>query len=155
VQFALSDEQRELRDSAREYLRDALPLERAAELADSDGGWDPTSWADLVRLGWLGANVPEEHGGAGLGFVEQAILLEQLGYSLYAGPYFATVLAVPALGPEEQAAVAAGDTRWSIELAGLVRTRPRRPRRYGRGCRRGGGRDASRDRPDTAAGEAA
>jgi alkylation response protein AidB-like acyl-CoA dehydrogenase len=120
MQFTFSDDQRELRDGAREYLRDALPLERAAEIADSETGWDPGSWAELAELGWLGASVPEEQGGAGLGFVEQAILLEELGWSLYAGPYLASVLALPALGPEEQAAVAEGKTRWSLEVAGLV-----------------------------------
>ncbi len=120
MQFAFSEEQRELRDGARAYLRDALPLERVAEIADSDQGWDPTSWAELVELGWPGATVPEDQGGAGLGFVEQAILLEELGYSLYAGPYLATVLALPALGAEQQAAVAEGEIRWSVEVAGLV-----------------------------------
>ena len=64
--------------------------------------------------------MPEEQGGAGLGFVEQAILLEELGYGLYSGPYLATVLALPELGPEQQAAVAAGETRWSVEVDGLV-----------------------------------
>jgi alkylation response protein AidB-like acyl-CoA dehydrogenase len=120
MQFTFSDDQRELRDGAREYLRDALPLERAAAIADSELGWDPGSWAELAELGWLGASVPEDQGGAGLGFVEQAILLEELGHSLYAGPYLATVLALPALGPDEQSAVAAGMARWSVEVAGLV-----------------------------------
>jgi alkylation response protein AidB-like acyl-CoA dehydrogenase len=120
VQFMLSDDQRELRDGAREYLGDALPLERVAEIADSAEGWDPSSWADLAELGWLGATVGEDQGGAGLGYVEQAILLEELGYSLYSGPYLATVLALPALGPEQQAAVAAGTERWSVEVSGLV-----------------------------------
>ena len=114
MQFALSDDQRELREGAREYLRAALPLERVGEK------WDPASWRELAELGWLGATVPEEQGGAGLGFVEQAILLEELGYGLYSGPYLVTVLALPELGPEQQAAVAAGKTRWSVEVDGLV-----------------------------------
>ena len=55
-----------------------------------------------------GSRCRRQHGGAGLGFVEQAILLEELGYVLYPGPYLATVaLALPALEPDEQAAVAA------------------------------------------------
>jgi alkylation response protein AidB-like acyl-CoA dehydrogenase len=121
MQFTFTDEQRELREGARDFLGDSLPLERVAELADSAAGWDPASWQELAELGWLGATVAEEQGGAGLGFVEQAILLEELGYSLYPGPYFATVvLALPALGPDDQAAVAAGEIRWSGEVAGLV-----------------------------------
>jgi alkylation response protein AidB-like acyl-CoA dehydrogenase len=110
----LSADQRELRDGAREYLRAELPLERVGE------AWAPGSWRELAELGWLGATVPEEAGGAGLGFVEQAILLEELGYGLYSGPYLATVLALPALGHEQQAAVAAGHARWSVEVGGLV-----------------------------------
>jgi alkylation response protein AidB-like acyl-CoA dehydrogenase len=120
MQFVLTSEQRELRDGAREYLRCALPLARAAQIADSPEGWNPDSWQALAELGWLGATVPDHLGGAGLGFVEQAILLEELAFSLYAGPYFSTVLALAALGSEEKAAVAAGEARWSLEVDGLV-----------------------------------
>ena len=118
--FAFTDDQRELRNSARAYLDDTLPLERAAEIAESVEGWDPGSWDELGALGWLGATVPEEHGGAGLSFVEQAILLEELGHNLYSGPYFATVIALPSLRPEQQAEIAAGRARWSVEITGLV-----------------------------------
>jgi alkylation response protein AidB-like acyl-CoA dehydrogenase len=102
MSFTLSDDQRELRDGAREFLA------------------KPASWGELAELGWLGATVPEVQGGAGLGFVEQALLLEELGYCLYSGPYLSTVLALPALAPEEQAAVASGEARWSVEVDGLV-----------------------------------
>src|SRR5262249_27268496 len=119
--FALTPEQRELARSARAYLAESSSLERVAELSDSDGGWDPESWQILAELGWLGVTVDEEQGGAGLGWVEQAILLKEFGYSLYPGPYFSTVaLALPALGPEDRAAVAAGTQRWSAEVDGLV-----------------------------------
>jgi alkylation response protein AidB-like acyl-CoA dehydrogenase len=121
MEFKLDPEQEELRRSARDYLGDRFPAERMAELADSDEGWDPASWAELAELGWLGVSLPEEVGGAGLGFFEQALLLEELGRALYAGPYFSTVaLALPALPPEEQARVAAGEVRWSAEVDGLV-----------------------------------
>jgi alkylation response protein AidB-like acyl-CoA dehydrogenase len=119
--FAMSDEQRELARNARAYLAESCSLERVAELADSDAGWDPSSWQALAELGWLGVTVDEEHGGAGLGWVEQAIVLKELAYALYPGPYFSTVaLALPALGPEERASVAAGSERWSAEVDGLV-----------------------------------
>lgn len=119
--FAMTAEQRELKENARAYLAESFSLDRVAELADSEAGWDPGSWNALAELGWLGVTVGEEHGGAGLGWVEQTILLEELGYALYPGPYFSTVvLALPALGPEEQAAVAAGRRRWSGEVDGLV-----------------------------------
>jgi alkylation response protein AidB-like acyl-CoA dehydrogenase len=121
MQFAFTDEQESLRREARAFLAEHFPAERVAELADSEPGWDPGSWRRLAELGWLGVSVPEEHGGAGLGFVEEAVLLEELGRALYPGPYFSTVaLALPALTPELQAEVAAGEARWSAEVDGLV-----------------------------------
>jgi alkylation response protein AidB-like acyl-CoA dehydrogenase len=108
MDFALSDEQQELKRQARAWLAERYPLDR-----DWDGEQDDR-WAELAELGWL--DVAE----AGLGFVEEALLLEELGYALYPGPYLATVFALPALGPEDRAAVAAGETKWSVEVAGLT-----------------------------------
>jgi alkylation response protein AidB-like acyl-CoA dehydrogenase len=64
-------------------------------------------------------SVPEEQGGAGLGFVEEAVLIEELGRALYPGPYFATVtLALPALPPEGQAQVVRGERTFTVALDG-------------------------------------
>ena len=121
MDFSFTDEQQELRAHARSYLAERFPPERVAELADSAEGWDAASWRELADLGWLGVSVPEEQGGAGLGFVEEALLLEELGRALYPGPYFSTVaLALPALGPEELAEVVSGDVRWSASLDGAL-----------------------------------
>jgi alkylation response protein AidB-like acyl-CoA dehydrogenase len=121
MHFAFTPEQEALRTEARRWLEEHYPPERVAELADSDAGWDPASWAELAELGWLGVSVVEEEGGAGLGFLEEAVLLEELGRALYPGPYFSTiVLALPALGPEDRAKVAAGEVRWSAQVDGLV-----------------------------------
>ncbi len=119
--FALTDEQRELQRSARAVLAELTPLESVGAVADSVEGWDPASWDALAELGWLGVTVDEDLGGAGLGLVELTLLLEEFGYALYVGPYLATVaLALPALPPEDRARVAAGETRWSAEIDGLV-----------------------------------
>ena len=121
MDFAFTAEQEELRRQARSFLDERYPAERVAELADSDEGWDPGSWGELAELGWLGASVSEEAGGAGLGFLEEAVLFEELGRALYPGPFFSTVaLALPELPPELQAEVAAGATRWSASLDGSL-----------------------------------
>jgi alkylation response protein AidB-like acyl-CoA dehydrogenase len=100
VHFAFTPEQEALRAEARRWLEERYPHERVAELADSEAGWDPASWAELAELGWLGVSVSEDEGGAGLGFLEEAVLFEELGRALYPGPYFSTVaLALPGLGP--------------------------------------------------------
>jgi alkylation response protein AidB-like acyl-CoA dehydrogenase len=115
MDFTFTDEQLELKRQARAWLSERYPLDR-----DWDGVQDDR-WSELAELGWLGVSVAEEDGGVGLGFVEEAILLEELGYALYPGPYLATVgFALAALGPEDRAAVAAGTVKWSVEVAGLT-----------------------------------
>ena len=121
MHFAFTPDQEALRSEARRYLEERFPAERVAELADSAEGWDPASWSELAELGWLGVSVAEDQGGAGLSFLEEAVLLEELGRALYPGPYFSTVaLALPALPPEERSRVAVGEARWSAEVDGLV-----------------------------------
>jgi alkylation response protein AidB-like acyl-CoA dehydrogenase len=121
MDFSFTEEQELLRGQAREYLERRYPPERVVELAESPEGWDPGSWRELTELGWLGVSVPEEQGGAGLGFLEEAVIFEELGRALYPGPYFSTVaLALPALPAELQAEVAAGEATWSASLDGLV-----------------------------------
>ena len=119
MDFSFTAEQEELRAQARSFLAERFPPERVAELADSEQGWDRDSWRELAELGWLGVSVPEELGGAGLGFLEEAVIFEELGRALYPGPYFATVaLALPVLTPELQAQVARGEATWTLALAG-------------------------------------
>src|SRR5437867_8878117 len=96
MDFSFSPEQDQLRAHARSFLEKRR---------------DGASWPELARLGWTGASIPEAQGGAGLSFVEEAIVFEELGRALYSGPYFSTVaLALPALGcaPDLLAQVASG-----------------------------------------------
>jgi alkylation response protein AidB-like acyl-CoA dehydrogenase len=105
MEFSFTPEQDELREQARSYL----------------AATDAPSWADLAELGWTGVSVAEEHGGAGLGFLEEAVLFEELGRALYHGPYFSTVaLVLPALPPELQGEVAAGTASWTLASGSLV-----------------------------------
>jgi alkylation response protein AidB-like acyl-CoA dehydrogenase len=105
MEFVFTPEQEELREQARAYL--------AAN--------EEPSWGDLAELGWTGVSIAEQHGGAGLGFLEEAVLFEELGRALYHGPYFSTVaLVLPALPPEQQAEVAAGTASWTLSSSGLV-----------------------------------
>jgi len=115
MDFSFTGEQQELKRQARAWLADRYPLDRDWDAPQDD------AWAELAELGWLGVSIAEEEGGAGLGFLEEAILLEELGYALYPGPYLGTIgLALPWLGSEERRAVAAGEVRWSAEVRGLV-----------------------------------
>ena len=88
MDFAFSEEQDMLRAAARTWLADHYPLDRVAQLADGDAGWDPLSFKQLRDMGWLD---PE------LGTLDHAVLAEETGYALFPGPWFTTVaLAAPA-----------------------------------------------------------
>ena len=78
MDFTFSDEQEMLRSSARDFLAQRYPIERVAEMADWDG-FDREGWAAAVQMGWTGISVPEEDGGAGLGFLEEMLVAEETG----------------------------------------------------------------------------
>jgi alkylation response protein AidB-like acyl-CoA dehydrogenase len=103
----VTDELQELRESVRRFLADRAPISRVRELMETEDGIDRAVWEQAgARLGLLGLAIPEEYGGAGFGFAEQAIVLEELGAALYTGPYLASgVLAATALlaSPDEAA----------------------------------------------------
>lgn len=97
--FELTDEQRLLRDTARRFLRDRDHLARLRTLANTGAGHDAGVWEGLAgQLGFVGLMIPEAYGGAGLGAIEMALVLEEAGGTLAAAPFFETaVLAVQAL----------------------------------------------------------
>jgi alkylation response protein AidB-like acyl-CoA dehydrogenase len=99
MKLGVSDEQRELRESVRRFLADRAPLARVRELMETADGTDAAVWQQAgAQLGLPGIAIPEEYGGAGFTFAEQAIVLEELGAALYPGPYLASaVLAATAL----------------------------------------------------------
>ena len=99
MKLAYSSEQRELAESVRRFLADRVPLTRVRELMDNQDGTDEKVWAYAgSQLGLQGLAIPEQYGGAGFTFAEQAIVLEELGAALYPGPYLASaVLAASAL----------------------------------------------------------
>ena len=135
MDFAFTQEQEMLREQVRSLLASEYPGERVAELAQSTEGWDEASWTKMAELGWTGLSISEEHGGtrdrlddrdrtngdwSDEGFLNEAVVFEELGYGLYPGPYFATIaLALPALrsSPDMLARVATGRAR--VTLAAL------------------------------------
>jgi alkylation response protein AidB-like acyl-CoA dehydrogenase len=112
VDFAFSEEQRMLRDAVSSWLRDRMPEGRLAELATSDAGWDPVSLREMAGLGWTGLALPEDVGGSAMGFLEEAVVVEELGKALYPGPYLTSVtLGAPGLrrSPEHLKRIAEGE----------------------------------------------
>jgi alkylation response protein AidB-like acyl-CoA dehydrogenase len=97
--LGVTAEQEELRASVRRFLADRAPISAVRSLMDTTDGLDRDVWRQAgEQLGLQGIAIPEEYGGAGFSFAEQAIVLEELGAALYGGPYLASaVLAATAL----------------------------------------------------------
>ncbi|MEO3800434.1 acyl-CoA dehydrogenase family protein [Nonomuraea sp. B1E8] len=92
MKLVLSEEQQQLREAVRAFLRAASPLPKVRE------GYDPQVYARLNgELGLSGLIVPEEYGGAGAGMTELAVVLEETGAALLPGPFLATAFTTLAL----------------------------------------------------------
>lgn len=125
MDFDLNSEQRLLKESFRDFLVKECPKDLVRELDESDEGYSPELWKKMTELGWMGFVFPEEYGGLDFSFLELTILLEEMGYNICPGPYFATVvlggLPILSLGNEEQKEeflpkIASGDMKLTLAL---------------------------------------
>lgn len=79
MDFSLSPEQRMIQESVRKFARERiLPNARQWDL---DQKFPRELLNDMGRLGYLGVPVPEEYGGAGLDYIAEAIVFEEIGYA--------------------------------------------------------------------------
>ncbi|MCW5889807.1 MAG: acyl-CoA dehydrogenase [bacterium] len=97
IDFGLSEEQEALQRAAREFLARECPPELVRTTASLDDGVPRGLYRRMAELGWLGLVVPEAHGGLGLGTLDLALVLEELGRAAAPGPFLATQLAIRAL----------------------------------------------------------
>ncbi|HEX6390800.1 MAG TPA: acyl-CoA dehydrogenase family protein [Solirubrobacteraceae bacterium] len=113
MDFDLSEDQKEIKATAKSLLAARSPMEAVRRAAEGEG-YDAALRGELSSLGWPGIAVSEEHGGQGLGIVELCVLLEELGYACAATPFLPSAAAGAAIerfGSDEQRA------RWLPALA--------------------------------------
>ena len=119
MNFDFSEDQKFLKNEARRFLEANCPTSRVRKvLDDASATWDPELWKAVAGQGWLGAAIPEEHGGLGLGRLELCVIAEELGRAVAPIPFASTVYilaeAVMMAGSEAQKAavlpgIAAGE----------------------------------------------
>jgi alkylation response protein AidB-like acyl-CoA dehydrogenase len=100
MSLVLNEDQQMFRDAARRFAAERAPVAQLRKLRDqNDGvGFDRQVWKEMANMGWAGVLVPEEHGGAGFGYVGAGLIAEEIGRNLSATPLLSTsVLAVTAL----------------------------------------------------------
>jgi alkylation response protein AidB-like acyl-CoA dehydrogenase len=118
--LVLTEEQQILQQTARDFVAAKSSTKRLRALRDSRDpiGFSRDLWREMAALGWAGIVIPESHGGAGMGFADLAVVLEEAGRGLLPEPLISTVLlgagAILLGGSDEQKremlpAVAAGE----------------------------------------------
>ena len=97
MNFGLTETQQTLKNTVRKFLAAECPISEARRLMETETAFDAGLWRKISEQGWTGIIFPEEYGGFGMGLVEMAVVLEEMGRALLAGPYFSTVLLAGAL----------------------------------------------------------
>jgi alkylation response protein AidB-like acyl-CoA dehydrogenase len=124
VQLEFTAEQDELRDGVRTVLAGECPMSLVREVVEK-GATADALWNRMITLGWPALTIPEAFGGLGMGAVELAVVVEELGRAVAPGPFVPTVtqfapFVAEAGAPEQQerflGAVAAGELTGSLAL---------------------------------------
>lgn len=98
MNLTITEEQRELARTVEGFLEKRSPEAEVRRLMDDGAAADPDVWAQMAQqLGLQGLIIPEEYGGGGSGFVDLALVLEQMGAALLVAPFLSGALAASAL----------------------------------------------------------
>lgn len=93
MEYTFTNEQQQFREVVQRFLRDSSPPSEVRRLMDTDAGFDAGVWLQMSdELALPAISIPEAYGGAGFGFVEQGILLEEMGRALLCAPYFSSLV---------------------------------------------------------------
>jgi alkylation response protein AidB-like acyl-CoA dehydrogenase len=125
VDFSFNEEQDDLKGLVEKILEGELTSERLKEVEAGDDNFDRELWTKLAEAGVLGIAIPEAQGGGGYGFLETALVLEQIGRTVAPVPYYASVvlgaLPIARFGTDAQKeallpGIASGQTIFSAAL---------------------------------------
>jgi alkylation response protein AidB-like acyl-CoA dehydrogenase len=124
MNFGLTEEQQILANVARRFIEERAPVSKVRDVMESPSGFDPGLWSGMAELGWPGLTIAEDYGGAGLDWVDLAVLLEETGRGLLPSPLISHSLAATAIsefGNDEQKrrllpSLASGETIGAVAL---------------------------------------
>lgn len=92
MNFNFNEEQNILKNMSRYFLAEKYPKSVVKQLEADEKGYSPKLWKEMADLGWMGLVFPEKYGGAGMSFLDLAVLLEEMGRAVVPGPFFSTVI---------------------------------------------------------------
>ena len=92
MDLRLSEDQELIRSTARDFLKSECPMELVRALEDDPKGYSGELWRKMAELDLMGVAFSEEYGGAGQGFLELCVLIEEQGRACLPSPFFSTVV---------------------------------------------------------------
>jgi alkylation response protein AidB-like acyl-CoA dehydrogenase len=91
MNFDFSDELKLLKEQARKFLQERCPTTAVRRILEGPEPYDRALWQEIAAMGWTGAAVPDEYGGAGLGHLGLCVLAEELGSALAPVPFSSSI----------------------------------------------------------------
>jgi len=90
MNFDFSDDLKQLRDQARRFLSEQCTPAVVRRSLDGQETHAADLWRAIAEMGWIGAAIPEEFGGAGLGYEGLCVLAEEMGRAVAPVPFSST-----------------------------------------------------------------
>jgi alkylation response protein AidB-like acyl-CoA dehydrogenase len=87
MNFDFSDDLKQLRDQARRFLAEQCPPALVRRSLDGEDAYAAPLWKEIANMGWIGAAIPEQYGGAGLGYEGLCVLAEEIGRAVAPVPF--------------------------------------------------------------------
>ncbi|MBQ0796669.1 acyl-CoA dehydrogenase family protein [Zhongshania sp.] len=125
--LVLNEEQRLLKDTAKDFLNRIMPVSALRQLRDQKDplGYKREHWQQMTDLGWASMVLPEAYDGLEFGYLGLGAVIEESGRTLAASPLFSTVVLCSTIlidgGDEEQKSallprIAAGELSLALAL---------------------------------------
>jgi acyl-CoA dehydrogenase len=91
MDFEFSDDQKLIQEQVRTILAKVSTPKDVRRILDTTAAYDKSLWQQAGKLGWTATHIPEEYGGLGWGYLELAVIAEELGRSLAPIPFSSSV----------------------------------------------------------------
>ena len=91
MNFDFSDDVKLLREQARKFLAERCTPAVVRTILEGPEPYDRELWRDIAALGWTGAAIPEEFGGAGIGHLGLCVLAEEIGAVIAPIPFSSSI----------------------------------------------------------------
>jgi len=114
MDFSYNKEQKMYQDSARDFFVKECSFDLLREIFSTEEGYSKEHWNKIAHLGWTGMIIGEEYNGIGGTFLDLCPIIEEMGRSMFPGPFLVTAVSAAALISKE------GDERIKKKILPLI-----------------------------------